>query len=366
MSAVATPPAPPTSPPHADPVVPSPTAPHKGVPGGAWFASILALVLALAAVAGALTINRTSTTTAPPVAATTTAVSQDASIVASAVPSADWKAFDPILAPAVGGAVHDVTFHMQDKLLEVAPGVKQMMWTFNGQVPGPTLRGNIGDIFNVTLVNDMAMPHSIDFHSSQTSMTTDMRSIGKGESLVYSFKAQYAGIFMYHCGTAPALEHIGAGMYGAVVVDPPGLKPVDHEYVMVQSELYLGPQGGVSDYKKMVTNAPDAVVFNGYYNQYKYAPINVKSGDRVRIWVIDDGPSAISSFHVVGTIFDTEYKEGAYLLRQGGPGGSQALDLLPAQGGFVEFNVTKPGMYALVSHKFSDAAGGALGLIHAS
>jgi nitrite reductase (NO-forming) len=109
----------------------------------------------------------------------------------------------------------------------------------------------------------------------------------------------------------------------------------------------------------------DAVVFNEYYNQYKFAPISdAKAGERVRIWVLDAGPSDISSFHIVGTIFDTVFKEGAYLLRPGNAeqGGSQALDLLPAQGGFVELSFAKPGMYAMVTHKFSDANDGALGV----
>lgn len=254
---------------------------------------------------------------------------------------------------------------MQQKLLEVAPGVKQMMWTFGGQVPGPVLRGHLGDVFNVTVVNDMPMSHSIDFHASQTSMTDNMREIAPGKSLTYSFKAQYAGIFMYHCGTVPALQHIGSGMYGAVVVDPPDLSPADHEYVIVQSELYFGPQNGAADWNKMTSAKPDAVVFNGYYNQYKYSPIIAKAGDRLRFWVIDDGPSEISSFHIVGTIFDTVYKEGNFLLAKGDAGGSQALDLMPGQGGFVELTVPEPGMYALVNHKFADANDGALGMIHA-
>jgi nitrite reductase (NO-forming) len=109
--------------------------------------------------------------------------------------------------------------------------------------------------------------------------------------------------------------------------------PVDHEYLFVQSELYLGPQGEPGDLGKMQDEAWDAVVFNGYVNQYLHAPIRVEPGERVRAWVIDDGPSENSSFHIVGTVFDTVYKEGASQLRRGEtPGGAQALDLQPAQG----------------------------------
>ncbi|HVT76756.1 MAG TPA: multicopper oxidase domain-containing protein, partial [Acidimicrobiales bacterium] len=161
--------------------------------------------------------------------ATKASTAKDATIDFNAMPKANWHAFDPTLQPSDGGTVHDVTFHTTDKLMEVAPGVKQMMWTFNDQVPGPTLRGKVGDVFNVTLVNDGTMGHSIDFHASKVSPSVQMRTINPGESLVYQFKADYAGIFMYHCGTAPALHHIGNGMYGAVIIDPPALDRVDHE-----------------------------------------------------------------------------------------------------------------------------------------
>ena len=103
------------------------------------------------------------------------------------------------------------------------------------------------------------------------------------------------------------------------------------------------------------------MTFNGYANQYKYAPIRIEPNQSVRVWVLDDGPSDSSSFHVIGTIFDTVYKEGTYLLRPGA-GGSQALDLQAAQGGFVEFTPTEPGSYAFVTHKFNDAARGAVGI----
>jgi nitrite reductase (NO-forming) len=240
------------------------------------------------------------------------------------------------------------------------------MWTFNGQVPGPVLRGHIGDVFNVTLVNDGSMGHSIDFHASKVAPNVAMRTLQPGQSLVYQFKADYAGIWMYHCGTAPALDHIGNGMYGAVVVDPPGLPAVDHEYVMVQSELYTGPQNQPGDYAKMQSDQPDAVVFNGYVNQYKFAPIKVNPGQRIRVWVLDAGPNENSSFHIVGTIFDTVFKEGQYLLRPDAThGGSQTLDLQPAQGGFVEFTLNDAGQYSMVTHKFANVGKGALGIFQA-
>ena len=287
-----------------------------------------------------------------------------AAIDAQAVPAPEWQAFDPTLQPAPGGTVHDISFSMGETVLEVAPGVTQEMWTFNGQYPGPVLRGNVGDVFNVTITNDGAIGHSIDFHASKTPMDVDMRTLQPGESHVYQFEAGYAGVWMYHCGTAPALHHIGNGMFGAVIIDPPALAPVDHEYVFVQSELYLGAEGAPGDLGKMVDEAWDAIVFNGYHNQYVHEPIRVEPGARIRAYVLDPGPSENSSFHIVGTIFDTVYKEGAYLLRPGQAdrGGAQALDLQPAQGGFVEFTLDEQGTYAIVTHKFANVGKGALGL----
>jgi nitrite reductase (NO-forming) len=278
----------------------------------------------------------------------------------------DFTPFDPTLAPAPGGTEHNVTFHATETVLEVAPGVTQEMWTFNDQVPGPILRGRVGDLFTITLVNDGKIGHSIDFHASKVAWNDEMRTIQPGESLVYQYQAKHAGIWMYHCGTAPTLHHIGNGMYGAVIIDPPDLTPVDHEYVLVQSELYLGPEGQPGDLTKMVNEQHDAVVFNGYVNQYKYQPIRVEPNERSRVWVLDAGPSENSAFHIVGTIFDTVFKEGTYLLRPDArQGGSQVLDLQPAQGGFVEFTFDEAGLYPIVTHKFANVGKGALGLFQA-
>lgn len=282
----------------------------------------------------------------------------------NAEPSGDWKPFDPTLQPAPGGTEHEIAWDMTEEIMEIAPGVTQEVWTFDGQVPGPTLRGKVGDIFTVTITNKGQMGHSLDFHASKVAWDDEMRTIEPGESLVYQFEAKHAGAFMYHCGTAPTLHHIGNGMHGALIVDPPDLAPVDHEYVFVQSEWYTGPEGEPGDLGKMQNDDWDAVVFNGYVNQYANAPIDgIKVGERVRAWIVDNGPSENSSWHIVGTIFDTVYKEGAYTLRPDETrGGSQALDLMPAQGGFVEFTFDEDGLYPFVSHKFSNVGKGALGL----
>ena len=311
-----------------------------------------------------LTLSVSGATGASPKAADT--ADNTAKIDFSATPPAGWQMRDPRLPAAPAGRVHRITMRAIEKVIEVAPGVKQEVWTFEGISPGPTLRGRVGDIFEVTLRNEGKVGHSIDFHSSKVAWNDEMRTIGSGESLVYRYEAKHSGVFMYHCGTAPALHHIGNGMFGAIVIDPPNLPPVDHEYVLVQSELYTGPQGKPGDLAKMQRSRWDAVVFNGYVNQYQHKPIRVEPRQRVRVWVLDAGPNENSSFHIVGTIFDTLYKEGAYQLRpDASRGGAQALDLQPAQGGFVEFTFDEAGLYPIVTHKFANVGIGALGIFQA-
>jgi nitrite reductase (NO-forming) len=290
----------------------------------------------------------------------------DATVNFSATPPAGWHAFDPSLAPAPGGTVHHVTLVAQDKLIQVAPGVSQDMWTFEGQVPAPVLQGHVGDVFDVTLVNHTDMDHSIDFHAENEPMS-NMSDVAPGKSTTYQWRANYSGIFLYHYGTAPVLEHLANGMYGVVIIDPPGLAPVSHQFVIIQSELYLGPQGQSGDYTKMLANEPSAFVFNGYVNQYLYSPLRVRVGQRIRVWMLDAGPNDATSFHVVGAPFTTVLKEGAYLL-QPSPlhGASTVLDLSPAQGGFVEFTASVARQYEMIDHYLDHASMGAAGYIDAS
>ena len=297
---------------------------------------------------------------------TESAAGTGAEIDFAAETAADWKPFDPTLAPAPGGTEHQIALSAEETVMEVAPGVTQEMWTFNEQFPGPVLRGKVGDIFTVTITNNGKMNHSMDFHASKVAWSDEMQDIAPGESRVYQFEAKHAGIWMYHCGTSPALHHIGNGMFGAVVIDPPNLPPVDHEFIFVQSELYTGPMGQPGDLAKMQNEEHDAVVFNGYVNQYQHAPIRVEPNQRIRAWVLDAGPSENSAFHIVGTIFDTVYKEGTLLLSPDGrQGGSQALDLQPSQGGYVEFSFDEAGLYLMVTHKFANVGKGALGVFQA-
>jgi nitrite reductase (NO-forming) len=283
-----------------------------------------------------------------------------------AEPDAAFEARDAALTPAVETTVHRQTLTVQNVETEVAPGVSQMLWTFNGTAPGPTLRGTVGDVFEITLVNEGTMGHSIDFHAGDVAPDDVMRTIQPGESLVYSFTAARSGIWLYHCSTMPMSVHIANGMFGAVIIDPPGLAEVDREYLVVQSELYLGPQGGEVDDRKVEAQNPDLVVFNGYANQYAARPLEARVGETVRVWVLDAGPNVGSAFHVVGGQFHTVYTEGDYTLRDGGStgtGGSQVLDLAAAQGGFVELSFGQAGNYPFVSHIMSDAEKGARGVI---
>ncbi|WP_327720261.1 multicopper oxidase domain-containing protein [Streptomyces sp. NBC_00490] len=281
--------------------------------------------------------------------------------------SSGWQPRTADLTPAPGGTVHKVELHAAHTTVEVAPGVKQQMWTFGGTAPGPTLHGKVGDVFEVTLVNDdPSMGHGIDFHAGSLAPDRPMRTIQPGERLVYRFRAEKAGAWLYHCSTAPMLQHMGNGMYGAVIIDPPGLKKVDHEYVLVSSELYLGTPGSTAQVTKMRQNTPDAWAFDGIANQYTQRPLNVKAGERARFWVIAAGPSDGIAFHLVGTVFDTVYKEGAYLLKPDQAGGSQVLDLATAQGGFVETTFPGAGHYAFVDHDMRHAEAGAHGMVEVS
>ncbi|HET7329111.1 MAG TPA: multicopper oxidase domain-containing protein [Nocardioidaceae bacterium] len=277
-----------------------------------------------------------------------------------AEPEPGFVAHDATVPPMPAGRLHRHTFTVQDIERQVAPGVTQRLWTFNGTMPGPVLHGRVGDVFEITLVNDASIGHSIDFHAGALAPDRPMRTIAPGGSLVYRFHATRAGVWMYHCASMPMSAHIANGLFGAVVIEAKDLPPVDRSYVLVQSELYLGPQGGVVDTDKLQAEAPDAVVFNGYANQYDHQPLRARVGERVRVWVLDAGPNRSTSFHVVGTQFGTTYREGSYLLEPGS-GGSQSLGLFPAQGGFVELTFPEPGRYPFLSHIMVDGERGAHG-----
>jgi len=280
-------------------------------------------------------------------------------------PGAGWTPYDARLDPAPTSKVHRITLPVVERETEVAPGVRQRVWTFGGTAPGPTLRGKVGDLFEVTLVNGGTMAHGVDFHAGRTAPDQMMRTLEPGESLVYRFRAEYAGVWLYHCSAMPMTQHIANGMFGAVIIDPPNLPKVDREYVVVASQLYLGSKAGGADVDALGRGAEDAALFNGYPDQYVHAPLTARVGERVRWWVVVAGPGEGTAFHIVGAQFDTVFKEGAYLLRRGNAerGASQVLDLAAAQGGFVEQVFTEPGRYSLVDHDLRRGESGARGIV---
>jgi nitrite reductase (NO-forming) len=282
----------------------------------------------------------------------------------NADPAPGFAARDATLPPAT--AAHRVTLPATEIQREVSPGITQRLWTFGDTAPGPTLHGRVGDVFEITLVNDGSTGHSIDFHAGALAPDEPMRTIQPGQRLVYRFTATRAGIWLYHCSTMPMSLHIANGMFGAVIIDPPDLPRVNREYLIVQSEMYLGGPGGEADADKVAVDKPDLVVFNGYARQYDHAPLAARVGERVRIWVLAAGPNRGTSFHVVGGQFDTVWSEGDYRLgcqRGLGAGGAQTLGLFAAQGGFVELTFGQPGRYPFVSHAMVDAERGAHGII---
>lgn len=285
--------------------------------------------------------------------------------------AAEFVLRDPTAPKLAEGEIHEVELVMSEVPMTVAAGYEQLVWTFGDEVPGPVMRVKVGDVVRVILKNPDTnlLPHSIDFHSSMVAWNDEMRSINPGEELIYEFEAKYAGVYMYHCGTSPALMHIANGMFGMIIVEPAeGLPEVDHEFALVQSEWYLGQQGATIDIEKAGAGAPapDFVVWNGVANQYADNPIEVPVGETVRVFVLNAGPNIDASFHVVGTIFHEVIKEGVHLAEgNDGNWGAQAVDLSPAQGAIVEMRFDEDGLYPIVTHAFNFVGKGALGLFKA-
>ncbi|HEX6139575.1 MAG TPA: multicopper oxidase domain-containing protein [Candidatus Limnocylindria bacterium] len=283
---------------------------------------------------------------------------------------------DATAPPLADGEVHDIDLYVIEQPMTVAKGFVQTVYAFGltpetASVPGPVLRVKVGDTLRIHLKNPATnlMPHSVDFHASLVAWNDEMTDINPGEEKLYEFTAEYAGVFMYHCGTAGALSHMLNGMYGMIIVEPrEGLPPVDNEFFVVQNEWYLGQQGQTGDLTaaNATVPAPDYVVFNGIANQYKDNPIQVPTGETVRVFLLNAGPNIDSSFHIVGTIFEQVIKEGIALQRGNeGNWGSQAVDLSPAQGAIVEFHFAEDGLYPMVTHAFNFVAHGAIGLFQA-
>jgi nitrite reductase (NO-forming) len=312
--------------------------------------------------------------TSPIAAAPAQHATPAADISAAAGKGVDFEAYrrpDPALPAPPAGAVKrfevDVYEHVTKVSKTLAP---TRVWSY--AVNGVTHRGTgvsapmvvtQGDRVAITLVNgstqamDVKMPHSIDFHSSEVAPNVAFKTIAPGKRHTFEFTAKHPGVFMYHCATAPVLMHTGAGMMGMMVVKPRDLAPVDRELWVTQQEFYLGQPGKDADMAKMQAKQPDVIAFNGYADQYKDKPIAVKRGERIRMFVLNAGPSEWSAFHVIGTVFDRTVVEGMV------GHDSQTINLAPSQGGWVEFTLDKEGAYPFVTHAFGDMVKGAAGVL---
>lgn len=287
-------------------------------------------------------------------AAATTTATAPALTAEKNTSSADLPAYQP-------GTKH-VTLEVQEKNVEIAPDTVVKVWTFGPKVPGPVIRARVGDLVDVTLVNKGAIPHSVDFHAARVAPSRAFSDVAPGESKHFSFRVTTPGVFMYHCGTAPVVHHIANGMYGMIIVEPKGgLPKVDRELAFVQSEFYVGSQPGQpADNTKLMNIEPDVVAFNGYAGQYKTDPIVVKRGEKIRAYILAAGPNLGSAFHVVGTIFDRAYIDGIH--PENLSIGNQTLNLSASQGAVAEFRLDEEGVYPFVTHDFTNATKGAVGL----
>lgn len=263
-------------------------------------------------------------------------------------------------APASANVVK-VELTARHQLVTLMPGTRFDAWTFNGTVPGPVVRARLGDTLQITLHNaDRMHGHSLDFHASEVDPMTVMARVPPGATRTFSFVPKRVGVFMYHCGTAPVLEHVGMGMYGMIIVDPPSPRPAAQEVMLVQSEFY----GRVRDHvlrgglKDMLAMRPTYMAFNGSPPRYVRAPIKVRAGKPVRIYLVDAGPSMGSAFHVVGEIFDTVAPDGGLEPLHTG----SSTWYVPAGGAAIfELTFDQPGSYTFLTHELALASRGALG-----
>lgn len=266
---------------------------------------------------------------------------------------------------ALQGDTVELKLVAKEALISIAPGIAYQAWTFNGTVPGPIIRVRQGQTIHFTLTNESQMPHSIDFHAAQTPWSVNYQPVAPGKSFSFTWKANYPGVFMYHCGTPAVMVHMANGMYGAIIVDPAnGWATPAQEYVLVQSEFYTHQTADGTytiDGQKMMNGMPDYVVFNGYANQYKESPLTAKAGQRIRLFFVNAGPSWFSAFHVIGALFSDTYADGNPANHQQG---NQTLTIPPGGGAVVELTIPDAGAYPFLTHSFMDATMGALGVIN--
>jgi nitrite reductase (NO-forming) len=253
---------------------------------------------------------------------------------------------------------------------QLADGTAYTYWTFDGTVPGPMIRARVGDTVELSLSNaaDSHNIHSIDLHAvNGPGGGATVTQVPVGESTTFSFEALKPGVYVYHCATDHIPSHIANGMYGMIVVEPEGgLPPVDREFYVMQGEIYTaqdrGAQGEVSyDGNAMIDEDATYVVFNGAVNALTGDhAMHANVGETVRLFVGNGGPNLVSSFHVIGEIFDRVHDQGASEAST-----NVQTTLIPAGGAaWVEFTLDVPGNYLLVDHSITRTIDkGALGML---
>jgi nitrite reductase (NO-forming) len=277
---------------------------------------------------------------------------------------------------SANGTTVNVDLTAEEAVQEIAPGVEYHVWTFNGTAPGPVIRVHLGDTIHFTLTNDskIGMQHSIDFHAAMTpwadlpkagsdTLTGNYQPVNPGDTKTFDWVAMYPGVFMYHCGVPPVLQHISNGMYGAIIVEPDDLA-AEREFVLVSSEFYPGnkPIDGVyeGDLDRMLAVDPEYVVFNGKLDLYKSEPLVVAPNEPFRVWVMNAGPTLTNAFHVIGTMFNETHDTGNPANTEYG---LQTYNIPPGSGAMFEMQIPDAGLYPFVTHAFAYTGLGAVGLI---
>jgi len=252
----------------------------------------------------------------------------------------------------------------------LADGATYRYWTFNQKVPGPFVRVRVGDTVAVKLKNhdDSLMMHNVDFHAvtgpGGGAKATDA---GPGEARSFEFTAINPGLFVYHCAVPMAAQHIANGMYGLILVEPEGgLPKVDHEFYVMQGEIYteqkLGAKGELTEsYDKLLAERPEYFVFNGASLALAKAPLKAKVGETVRIFFGVGGPNYTSSFHVIGEVFDRVYNLGS--LTSAPLRDVQTTTVPPGGAAVVDFKLEVPGKFMLVDHALSRVERGLAGVL---
>jgi len=265
-----------------------------------------------------------------------------------------------------------VDLNIVEKEGQLDDGTTYTYWTFNGTVPGPFIPVREGDTVEVHLTNpaDSKMTHSIDLHAvNGPGGGATVMQVAPGETKQFSFKALAPGLYVYHCATPSVAHHISQGMYGMILVEPAGgLAPVDHEYYVMQGDMYtdqpFGTKGHLnSDPDKLMAEDATYIVFNGAVGSLTANhPLTAKVGDTIRIFFGNAGPNYTSSFHVIGEIMDRVTPDGS--LTSPPLTNVQTTTVAPGGATMVELTVQVPGRYLLVDHALSRIEEGAVGYLN--